>query len=399
MKRLSKTWRIARLCVLATFGIAILVLAFAYGSQWLLRWRAQRLMAQVHSIRLYQTNWADAQKLMHEWGAWGHYDGTCTSADCRYEITLGHSGFGVNEPGWFSLHVARLQFMLSALLPGLRVSTLDIVFVVHAGTIWRESAMVVVDVPPDRWNGPDEYSLIVKAKSEDRLRRSPDDPWILGSDAQLAEHPDYKVGRPSGCENCMAARITYSTHAPQSQIDELTNFNFSCFTRWRPCRWLGDVLPKAREWRLYGSPDEVKQETVPSPPWPCDIPLRALGRDFNTILAVEALQTEHKRNENGPHDVNRVRIVDILKVVGWRNGLTFEAIPFQPQFDWSDDGIAENMEPGERYLLLWDDWHDNPPSPTISLRRCGVQPDTPEARAEIAKGRAQNDGLRLKNWW
>jgi hypothetical protein len=32
----------------------------------------------MHQIRLYQSTWADALRLMHRWGSWGHYDGTCT---------------------------------------------------------------------------------------------------------------------------------------------------------------------------------------------------------------------------------------------------------------------------------------------------------------------------------
>jgi len=43
----------------------------------------------MHRIRLYQSNWADAQSLMHRWGEWGHYDGQCTPEACLYQIVLG----------------------------------------------------------------------------------------------------------------------------------------------------------------------------------------------------------------------------------------------------------------------------------------------------------------------
>src|ERR1700735_1746931 len=52
------------------------------------RGRAERLSADMHQIRLYQSTWADAQRLMHRWGAWGYYDGSCTAASCKYEIEL-----------------------------------------------------------------------------------------------------------------------------------------------------------------------------------------------------------------------------------------------------------------------------------------------------------------------
>ncbi|WP_157466474.1 hypothetical protein [Edaphobacter aggregans] len=56
--------------------------------QRMLRWRAERLLADMHQIRLYQSTWADAQRLMHRWGAWGHYDGSCTAESCKYEIEM-----------------------------------------------------------------------------------------------------------------------------------------------------------------------------------------------------------------------------------------------------------------------------------------------------------------------
>jgi hypothetical protein len=400
-KPFPSIWRIVHWALLAMLASLVLVLGSAYGSQWLLRWRSERLMAEMHRIRLFQTDWAEAQKLMHEWGAWGHYDGNCTAADCRYEITIGHSGFGVNEPGWFSLQLAQLQFRLAEILPALRPSTLNVRFVIHAGTVWRQSALVVVNVPSGHWNGQGEYSLIVATKSEDRLRRSPDDPWILGSDAQLAEHPYYKVGRPSGCTNCMAARVTYSTHAPQGQIDELTNFDFSCFTRWQSCRWLGDLLPKAWEWRLYSyfEPGRSLASEIPSPPWPCDIPLWALGRDLNTVLVVEVLKVNRRKDWSGFREEHIVRVDDVLKGVIWRKGVVLDANPYQPDEELPYEGIAEKMEEGKRYLLVWNDEHDDPPPFAVGLERCGVQEDTPYVRSELEKGFEQHDDLRLRDWY
>ncbi len=93
----------------AGVSLAALILLLAIGvqaQQWLLRWRCERLMADMHQIRLYESTWADAQRLMNKWGAWGHYEGSCTAQDCHYQITLGNSAFGVNEsgePNWLDL--------------------------------------------------------------------------------------------------------------------------------------------------------------------------------------------------------------------------------------------------------------------------------------------------------
>ena len=54
--------------------------AVSAATESALRWRAEQLLADMHQIRLYQTTWADAQRLMHHWGAWGQYDGPCTTS-------------------------------------------------------------------------------------------------------------------------------------------------------------------------------------------------------------------------------------------------------------------------------------------------------------------------------
>jgi hypothetical protein len=71
-----KKWilRVLRFAGLAALAIVLLIFVAVQFQQRLLRWRAERLMADMHQIRLYQSTWGDAQRLMHRWGAWGHYE-------------------------------------------------------------------------------------------------------------------------------------------------------------------------------------------------------------------------------------------------------------------------------------------------------------------------------------
>lgn len=398
-----KKWipRILRVAGVAALGVVLLVFAAVQFQQWMLRWRAERLMADMHRIRLYQSTWADAQRLMNRWGAWGHYDSSCTAADCRYEIEIGDRIFGINERSNFSWLMRSFYVVRSLGLFGGHLAALRTTFTVHDGTIWRESATVVVHVTPDlrhigEWNS--DYSLIVQTKSRQKLIRSVDDDWILGSYEQLADHPYYTVGRPSGCLNCFSAVVTYSTHTPQPEIDKLTDFDFSCFTRFGKCQWLGDLLPIAWDWRLYSyfEPGHTLQMEVPAPPRPCDIPLWALGRDYNSVFAVQSLPTIRRKDWEGPHvhEVERARIISTLKGSPWRNRLVLDVSPYPQDPDDPAMAIPERLKPGKSYLLVYEDQFDDPPGPWLTLNRCGVQEDTPEVRRELEKGFAQNDNLR-----
>ena len=86
----SRKWavRIVRLAGVVVVSLVLITFLTVQIQQRMLRWRAERLLADMHQIRLYQSTWADAQRLMHSWGAWGHYDGNCTAASCKYEIEM-----------------------------------------------------------------------------------------------------------------------------------------------------------------------------------------------------------------------------------------------------------------------------------------------------------------------
>ena len=400
--------RALRLLTLACVSLATIFLCTFLAVQFeqrLLRYRAERLMADMHSIRLYQTTWADAQRLMHKWGAWGHYDGTCTAADCFYKIGLGAPLWALNqnrEPNWLERNP---YFLRGLSIMGRRMAAIEVGFRVHNGTIWRTSADVVLDVPPPLkalWNlnpedaGDLEYELIIQTKSRQSLQRSAADEWILGNDEELSVHPWYKAGRPSGCENCFAAHVTYSTHAPSEVIRQISNFNFSCFTQWRPCRFLGDLLPIAREWRFYGKfePGWTPDMELPPPPRTCDVPLWALSRDHNSIFSVETLTNGVEKAWDGSmHEADTVRVLSTLKNSSWRNGRELKAIPYWEDPNSPELGLSEHLQAHRRYLLIYQDHYDDPPAPWLALDRCGIWEDTPANRADVAKGMAFNDNL------
>jgi len=71
------------LLILATVAAAIHI------QQHILRVRAEHLLEDIRGLELRKSTWADAQRIFTRWGAWGHYDGSCASLSCDYEVTLG----------------------------------------------------------------------------------------------------------------------------------------------------------------------------------------------------------------------------------------------------------------------------------------------------------------------
>jgi len=255
---------------------------------------------------------------------------------------------------------------------------------------------------------------MVETKSRQRLRRSADDWWIMGADDQLAEHPYYKEGRPGGCEiNCEEAVVTYSTHTPQAKMERLTSFDFSCLTRFIPCKEIAQLLPAARDWHLYKDEDIAEKQFQESLRKPCTVPLWAIARDSRYALAVEGVSA-HSRDVptvrlddptdklwNKHHVVTeeaQVRIVEVLKgAPPWPVSSVVMAHPYSAYAQDPGAPEAEHLRPGQRYIVfpVGDDSKDQSltTASPISLEQCGVWGDTPENRAELSKGMAQNDNL------
>jgi hypothetical protein len=400
--------RVVRLAGVVVVSLVLITFLGVQTQQRVMRWRAERLLADMQQISLYQSTWADAQRLMHRWGAWGHYDGSCTAASCKYEIEMdGIDRYNSRVPrhawlDWLLKH-DRLNFYQWF---GGRFSVFHASFTVHDGTIWRESTAMGVSVPRRRMHRYTDVNTIlvsddidstisIGAGSYQRLHRTLENPFLhMGGAEGLAGHPYYKVGRPDGCMiNCQIGVVYYSTHTPPAEIVRLTSYDFSCFTRFHPCTEIEDLLPAAKEWHLYKE-DELKQNPLPAKP--CDIPVWAIARDVRYVLAVEALSTKivtnHENYGEYHYELATVRVVSSLKEPApWLPGTIVSAYPYM----WPPQ---EPLVPGRRYIVLpiGNDQRDRlvtKDSP-LSFERCGVLEDTPEIRREIEKGFAQNDTLR-----
>ena len=125
-------------------GFVLLLLLLVFSAvqieQRMLRWHAERLSAEMHQIRLYQSTWGDAQRLMLKWGAWGHYDGSCTVSSCQYEIEMESSGFSTPRAPrhvWLDWLFTHDRLNLYSWLGG-QGSAFQASFTVHDGTIWRQ---------------------------------------------------------------------------------------------------------------------------------------------------------------------------------------------------------------------------------------------------------------------
>jgi hypothetical protein len=399
-------WTLRVLKVISISIVVLVVLAFVLIQiqQRILRHRAEQLLADMHELRLYQSTWQDAQRLMQKWGAWGHYDGQCNTQDCSYAIQLTNPASDLQfeilrqfEP----FHVLNLYSWL-----GGKYFELQFKFIVEEGKIRRTLLRVNLEVPPKTLASDDYgYSLIVTSESRSTLGKLPTGTWVLGGDEQLAEHPNYKAGRPGGCTGCLSIDVTYSTHTPQMDVVRLTSFNLDCLTRWHSCERPEDLFPAAEPWHFWDSPEryEATKQRSHEPPNSCDIPIWALGRDAANAVVVDvvsskqvAVPKDESDGLNKSFEQDQVKIISILKgTIPWPVGTVVTVNPYRGQNDEVFPlHLSDHLLPEHRYVLLSAVTLDDK-TPTLMTDRCGIQEFTPAVNRQLKHGFTQDDLLRV----
>jgi hypothetical protein len=393
---LIRTARLVGICLVVSF---VVLNVFLRVEAYRFQRRAERLMADVQALKLRQSNWLEAERLISQWGKYGHYESHCDASFCRYSIVLnspamalGNAGFWRHLNNRFVRSTAPFIFDYS----GGRLATLRTTFVVQDSVVLRKSAVFMYDVPSTSSGSSGGYSLIATSRATSRLTSGG---WPLIGSEQLAEHPFYAVTRPGGCSFCLMANVTFTPDTPDLEMRRLTTFDLSCITRLRACRYLEDIYPAAENWHLYDNtlggrpspPNQVHSEYAP-PPLACRVPLFARGREAGQILSVTALSESQERGPGEVIEKASVRLNGVLKGETEYKPGELIAVTSRSYAPYSPLVIETPLTPGKQFLLLAVYREDK--SHPLELERCLVLPDTPETRKQLEAGMAQNDSLR-----
>lgn len=369
-----------------------------------------RLLADFQGLRLNESNWTDAQRLMARWRKWGYYQGACDSTDCTYTIL-------VSDP--YSALLDRLsetsrEQISNSKIPtfaenlGWRWSVFLVQFAVQDQKIVRTRTDLLLNVadggPPEHYS----YTLGIRTQVRPNLGWYVPGagPSIRGRDEQLDNHPDWKVGRPDGCEGCQNTDITYTPNLRPTDVLQLTNFNFACLTRFHPCTTEGDLLPIAQNWHLYDGGRSSLYGSDELGPVPCRTPLRALGRDSVLIVEVQTLSVTSQKDPQDPSsplsiETAKVRLLHVIK--GYspaKPGAVFQisAYPGSPAaYGGYPAFLPEHVLPNSQYFLSIDyfypatkDSMDSMMSHPLELRRCGIIQATTGNLAALKTGIAED---------
>jgi len=212
---------------------------FAEASQWLLRYRAQKLFTDIRTIEVNRSSSTEAEAILSKWSRYGTTISNCDGDLCRSSLIIRHLVPAVlrgvpGEEAWNLL--PRLVDHL-----GLRNEGVGIGFTTEHGIVTRKEFGEMVALPVEDWYIRDHAYV-------------PDlDVWT----GEAAKFHDYELRRVSTSHPFRMVRnqkgpygvlVTFKPEEDPSEKAALMNFQFSCMTQFFPCRSEREILPEG--WQM-----------------------------------------------------------------------------------------------------------------------------------------------------
>lgn len=359
------------------FTVFLLTVASIHIQQHLVRRRAERLLAEIQSLELRKTSWADARLLFQHWGTNQKFFDPCTPKECSFEIVLDH--FAYDAPSWIirvndfvhkhlnvfankdSMCAQAVTYCAYMMVGGRSARVIGTVGM-RGSVVWSKGFSIRLWPSGLRY----DYMLVGDASSSARLQSS----IFNGVDPQLLFHSEYAIGGPGG-SNGSLGRVQFTPYTNPEGVRSLMRFNLSCMTRWHQCVDRSDLMPAAWSQHLAELPsiETMWTQQTCSPQV-----IELLGREAPIIATGKVLAYRKESTSDGYiYGVATVRILKKLKsVMTPELGATRETKVFEDSEDFKRTNLSNHVTPGASYIFLFD-LEDNDQK-IVLAEKCSILP-------------------------
>ncbi len=252
-------WVIAGLCV------TVLILAAAIRvDQYLLRRKAERLLADLKSLEMRKSTYQDARQVMDRWEEEMHQEGPCRPYWCDVWITLGdfiarHQVFFANHQKFTYWFRSIYRFL------GARPEMITGSIRVRRNFVWGKGIGALIE-------NYTVHTLVGAAHSG------------FHSNVISSLHPEYAIEDKSG--RWIYAEVVFTPYADPKDVRRLMDINFSCLTSRHPCKTVADILPTA--WNEYTAEEQLANDSVLQQKCSPDV-IRVLSRESERVVIGEVI--------------------------------------------------------------------------------------------------------------
>jgi hypothetical protein len=218
----------SRQLLLGLIFILCVAWLFGEGAQWLLRWRAEKLLSDVRALQVNRGTWSDAQQLMQTWSQWTTPKPGCSADDCTVQIA-----FVQTLPPILVAQLGARNWLPSlADHIGLRSVAARAGFTIEHGLVTSKYFGEQATLPVRDLDSPDGFThyLSVSSAETSHFRE-------IVADSKLT-HPNRMAQHLKSY-----LQITFSPDEDPAEQSALMDFRFSCLTQFRPCETEAEILP------------------------------------------------------------------------------------------------------------------------------------------------------------
>jgi len=378
MQRKFPRWaRIILRGILGLVALAVLLVATIQIEQRLFRCRAERLYQDMMAIHLRRTTFEQLEPMLQRWSVDVSHGEPCFKQHCDLTITIRPPIFALAWDSRFFQPVLNINRKL-----GGRFSTALARVSVRNGFVWGEDYVVGFEVAPFK----DADGRMVSYYGEGRILTTPRvNPWRLMWPS-MRENSEFKIELPNKCWGCVF--VEFTPYADPKDVRQLSHFNFSCLTAWRPCRYREDVAPEAiAEHAIEGQRRETDQAG-------CDLAsVRIVARDTENAAIFDVIA--NRKVAPDPFDYRRILTVRLVQRVKrtlfWSPGEKVEVEIADPMPALPPLELDNHVKPGERVILLFLHRSELNITPNSGAETCGVVPYSEENLDVVRAGAAEDD--------
>lgn len=353
---------------LAVFALLLAPFVAVQVQEWMFRYRAGRLLADMRALQLHQAGIPEIQAIFMRWN---HEERpTC----CWFETGL---WLGPTPPDFADPE--SLWFRLFRMYGG-RFARVTARAAVDDSRAWK-SFYFEIELETSRVRGsPNEGHDVLSGVTGAAPRFSIQHHWH-----GLTLHPHYvvEVHVRNWYAHTPDISVQFDQQADPKDIARLATFDLSCLTRLWPCRRAGDLMPAAAAQYAREEPQlaRARKEHV------CSTQIISLmARDAEYVGVVTV--TGH--NSRGDAYVPVVRLDETFKPGSrWKIGQERGLFVFvdDDTTDWGHN-LPPEVQPGRQFILVTSTSQYEPRSETVE--RCGIVPLNAENLQLVRQAIAKN---------
>jgi len=356
------------------------------------RHRSERLLADVKSLEMRKTTYAEAWRVVQKWPELRRFE--CDENKCKFDIIFDDRVTPEDERGWPRSEAAAGLTDSACRFFGWRKASVQAQVVIQRGVVWGKYFSVDLEIPSVGWPN---HALV---GAVDTVSRFYDDAGRVGLDGLIVQtliHPDYllvqrqmnlNADTPAYLVIASAMSVRETSYADPVVVRHLENFDFSCMTRWFSCRKVAELMPTA--WTEYqrdqpramAAAKELKCT-------PEKVEAQAGNAQAAAVVEVTGNRTDSSDGQN--RQVAKARMVEPLRGdVGWKVGEEFEFWVSPWELADTPIGHALTLPQGKRFILLFLGHGPMPHLPGVWPYPCGVIPWSEENLAHVQHGIAKD---------